>query len=599
MDNLIGQVLDNRYSIREIVGTGGMSVVYKAEDSLADRFVAIKVLKDDLLKDQVSRRRFLNESRAIAMLSHENIVDVLDVNFDGDTQYIVMEFLEGITLKEYLRIKGALSVEEALGYTEKILQALRHAHERGVVHRDIKPQNIMLLSDGNIKVTDFGIAHVSDSETITMTETAIGSVHYISPEQAKGLPSDEKSDVYSAGIMLYEMVTGKLPFEADSAVSVALMQVEQEAVRPSEIVATLPVGIEQIIIRSMQKNVKYRYQSADEMLKDIERYNENNAIVFNHLKPRPVSAEDFGDEEMSAKKKSSAKAVRRRRSIITAVVGAVLGALIAIIFSILAFVVYPNSVGDKRIQVPVLTGRDINDVLVDSDVIDNFEIVQEKKYSTTVPAGEIIQQSPARGSVEKGSKITVVVSLGDETTIVPQLIGQTRIAAQKAIKEAKLLYKIEMVERNDKEPGIVIDCAPSEGEQVAVETVITLYVSQKTEENTVIMVNLVGKTEDVATALLSANDLGYEIVYQNSTQPQGFVISQSPEEGSAVKKYSIVTLYVSTGVPPTTGGGEEDPGTDTPVDPENPETPDPEMPDPEIPDPEVPNPDPEGNGENN
>lgn len=300
-DRLVGTVLDGRYAVKEVIGTGGMSIVYKAEDTQEGRLVALKVLKEEFVREPKSRRRFLNESRAIAMLSHENIVDVLDVNFEGDVQYIVMEYLEGPTLKEYMVEHGALDVYDALHIVEQILSALKHAHERGVVHRDIKPQNIILV-DGNetVKVMDFGIAHVQNYSTITISDKAIGTVHYISPEQAKGRPADERSDIYSTGVILYEMLTGKLPFDADSAVSVALMQVQQKPVPPSQIVPDIPPAVEHIVMKAMRKNVEARYQNAGEMLEDIEKFRENPDVVLETTPPKAdpnYVAEDPRSEE--------------------------------------------------------------------------------------------------------------------------------------------------------------------------------------------------------------------------------------------------------------------------------------------------------------
>lgn len=284
MENYVGKRLDGRYEIRDVVGVGGMAVVYKAYDNIDDRIVAVKILKDEYLTNEEFRRRFKNESKAIAVLSHRNIVKVFDVSFGDRLQYIVMEYIEGITLKEYIEQKGVLDWREALFFSIQILRALQHAHDKGIVHRDVKPQNIMLLSDGTIKVTDFGIARFSHSETRTMTEKAIGSVHYISPEQAKGEITDEKADLYSIGVVFYEMLTGKLPFDADSAVSVALMQVNNEAAMPRTINPNIPLGFEQITMKAMQKNTRERYQSASEILMDLEELKRNPNVKFDYQK---------------------------------------------------------------------------------------------------------------------------------------------------------------------------------------------------------------------------------------------------------------------------------------------------------------------------
>lgn len=280
MDNYTGKRIDGRYEIQEVIGVGGMAVVYKAYDSIDDRIVAIKILKDEYLANEEFRRRFKNESKAIAVLSHPNIVKVLNVNYGDRLQYIVMEYVEGITLKEYIEQQGKLGIKETVHFTMQILRALQHAHDKGIVHRDIKPQNIMLLSNGNIKVTDFGIARFSYSDTKTMTDSAIGSVHYISPEQARGDATDDRADIYSVGVVMYEMLTGQLPFQSENSVSVALMQLQSDPKRPRELNSSIPVGLEQIVMHAMQKNANDRYQSAAEMLLDIEEFKRNPSIRF-------------------------------------------------------------------------------------------------------------------------------------------------------------------------------------------------------------------------------------------------------------------------------------------------------------------------------
>ena len=282
MENYCGKRLDGRYEIREIIGVGGMAVVYKAYDNIDDRIVAVKILKEEFLANEEFRRRFKNESKAIAVLSHPNIVKVYDVSFGDRLQYIVMEYVEGITLKEYIEQQKVINWKEAVHFVSQILLALQHAHDKGIVHRDIKPQNIMLLQDGTIKVTDFGIARFSRGDTRTMTEDAIGSVHYISPEQARGELTDDKADIYSVGVVMYEMLTGQLPFQSDNAVSIAIMQLQQEAKPPREINPEIPLGLEQITMRAMQKNPNNRYHSAAEMMLDIDEFKRNPSIKFNY-----------------------------------------------------------------------------------------------------------------------------------------------------------------------------------------------------------------------------------------------------------------------------------------------------------------------------
>ena len=288
-ERYVGVVFDNRYKIDKIIGVGGMAVVYKAIDLLMKRIVAVKMLRDEIAADEQSVRRFINESKAVAMLSHPNIVNIYDVSVRDNVKYIVMEYVEGITLKNYMTRKGVLSVKEIISYSEQILNALEHAHAKGIVHRDIKPQNIMLLKNGLIKVMDFGIAKLPNAETVTMTDKAIGTVYYISPEQASGHPIDARSDLYSLGVLMYEMGCARLPFDADSPVSVALMQVNEKALPPRKVNSALPVGLEQIVMRAMEKNPTDRYQNAKEMLKHLLRLKENPHIVFREVrkaKPR-------------------------------------------------------------------------------------------------------------------------------------------------------------------------------------------------------------------------------------------------------------------------------------------------------------------------
>lgn len=552
MDKLIGKVLNGRYIIKEIIGMGGMSVVYKAEDTLEDRFVAIKILKDEFVNEPKFRRRFLNESRAIAMLSHENIVDVVDVNFEGDIQYIVMEYIEGITLKEYINSKGPLSVEEALSYTKQILSALCHAHERGVVHRDIKPQNIMLLPDNRIKVTDFGIAHVSNFETVTMSEMAIGSVHYISPEQAKGLPTDEKSDIYSTGVILYEMITGRLPFESDTAVSVALMQVQQEPPKPSVYIPDLPIGIEQIIMKAMQKKVSYRYRNAKEMLDDIEAFEEDNSIIFDHT--ADISLDDSTkmiehikiDETPEERKKQMWK-----NRIFALCSGAAAAIILLTIGTILLFTL--GSEDSNLIEVPNLIDKSYEAVKEDISIIKYFTITEKQEFHDTVNQGYIISQNPLPGKkYEPGKEITVVVSMGKEMSIVPYIVdtapGQARVLLENAgLSLGKTTYQTSA----DIKEGFIISCTPECGSSVATGTVVDIVVSRSPETQTVQVPPLEGQTEYAAKTALTELGLLSDIrlTYDNSVA-EGIVISSSPSEGTEVKKGETVTLYISKGASP-------------------------------------------------
>ena len=282
MDNYIGKRLDGRYEITELIGQGGMANVYQATDVLDNRIVAVKILKREFSESDEFLRRFRNESKAIAVLSHPNIVKIYDMGFSEKLQYIVMEYIDGITLKEYIDSERVLNWKDAVHFIIQILRALQHAHNRGIVHRDIKPQNIMLLTDGTIKVMDFGIAKFAREESMTATDQAIGTVHYISPEQARGDVTDEKSDIYSVGVMFYEMLTGQKPFDTDNPVSIAVMHIKNIPVRPRDINPNIPSGLEEIIMHAMEKDAENRYQTASDMIRDIEAFKQNNQIIFGY-----------------------------------------------------------------------------------------------------------------------------------------------------------------------------------------------------------------------------------------------------------------------------------------------------------------------------
>jgi len=565
--------LNDRYSIVEIVGIGGMAVVYKAVDNLENRFVAVKILKDEFVKDERFRRRFLNESRAIAMLSHKNIVDVYDVNFEGDIQYIVMEFIEGRTLKEYIEVTGAISASEAIGYCKQILSALRHAHERGVIHRDIKPHNIMLLDDGTVKVTDFGIAHVSNFETITMTDTAIGSVHYISPEQARGLTTDEKSDIYSTGVMLYEMATGQLPFTAETPVSVALMQVQQEPQPPREINPNIPEGLEQIILKAMQKDPNRRYLQAKEFLIDLKILEDNRETVFDY-KFGPAAETPKEDEKTTeletpaqsekpkasnntkkspAKKKRKKKTARQyrmariRNKFLSATAGIFLGAILALLgYGVMDMMVHQFN--EDLVDIPSLVGKIAEDVINDPVYIRNFVFETEEVYDNTIGAGMIVEQNPSEGQYAAGTTIELKVSKGKREVQIPDVVNWEKAQAQLKLRQADLIVEIIQIQSSTVEEGFVIKTEPAVGLTVPVSTTVKLYVSYSSEMGQIYMPSVVGLKKELAVTALYQESL-YPIIREeyNDEVKAGFVISQSVEKDTIIDKGSDVIIYVSKG----------------------------------------------------
>lgn len=563
MNSMINTVLGGRYTILETVGVGGMSVVYKAVDSLENRFVAIKVLKPEFLSDERFRRRFLNESRAIAMLSHVNIVDVYDVNFEGDNQYIVMEYIEGRTLKEYMEFTGAIPIGEVFGYIKQTLRALRHAHERGIVHRDIKPQNIMLLDDGTIKVMDFGIAHVSNFETITMTDTAIGSVHYISPEQAKGLPVDDKSDIYSTGVMLYEMMTGVLPFTGETPVSVALKQVQTEPKKPSEVNPEILRGMEQIILKAMRKDPAERYQHAKEMLVDIKILEDNKDWVFDYpdtsvpVKEPEKPAEEEKQPEPApapAKKKKKKVTARQRkwriiRNKLLAVTAGVFLAVVLVMFGLGVMFTVVNQLNDDLIELPNLVGQVASDIMADPRYNSYFEFSDESRYDDTIGAGLIVEQSPEAGNYSRGTKVKLVVSNGKRTVTVPDVKDWEEAQAIVKLKQSDLLYEIVQTQSDSVEDGKVIRTEPASSTTVPVGTTVKLYVSFSTEATRVYVPGLVGYKESIARQTLEKSQLYYYSVryeYDDFVE-KGYVISQSIEKETIVDVSEEIIIVVSLG----------------------------------------------------
>ena len=499
MDKYIGKRLDGRYEIHELLGVGGMAYVYKAYDNIEKRWVAIKILKEELAGNSDFLRRFRNESKAIAVLSHPNIVKVYDVSFGDRIQYIVMEYIDGITLKQYIEQQGEIKWREALYFTVQILRALQHAHEKGIIHRDIKPQNIMLLEDGTIKVTDFGIARFSQAETQTMTDKAIGSVHYIAPEQARGGYINDKADIYSVGVMLYEMLTGQLPFVADNAVSVAIMQMQAEPTPPSRINPSIPKGLEEITMHAMEKNPAQRFPSAADMLEDVERFRRNPEIVFHYGEQvdrayAGTSADIYGNvqqnaapqkyndnyeyEEEYVRSKNGARASNIIKGIVAAVI--VVALVVGGIFGwryLQNLTTSTNKTSDE-IVLPKFVG-----MIYASDIEGNSEYADltfEITYGN-VPSkqpGEVLRQTPAAGmTVKKGKTVSLTVNGEAEQVVVEDVKGYKQQDAYDALKALNLSPKIQAVADDDTAVGYVVKTDPAAGSTVSTGTAVTIYVS--------------------------------------------------------------------------------------------------------------------------
>ena len=565
MDKYVGKRLDSRYEIKELIGCGGMANVYSAYDIIDDREVAIKILRDEFLSNEDFIRRFKNESKAVAVLSHPNIVKVYDVSFGDRIQYIVMEIIDGITLKEFIEQQHEINWKDAVHFTVQILKALEHAHEKGVIHRDIKPQNIMLLKDGTIKVTDFGIARLQKNSAHTITNKAIGSVHYISPEQARGDITDEKSDIYSVGVMLYEMLTGKLPFEADNAVSVAIMQLQSDPVLPREINQNIPEGLEEITLKAMQKKPSYRYETAADMLAAIDTFRKNPSIRFEYTyfnDNNPTKYIDAINFVKEAKPKSNYEDdysysldEKNRKSKRSKAINIVIGVGIAVVlFLILLGVGLVNGwfgAGGKDVDVPNFIGMKIENVVENSEYNFTWEIKQA--YDPNKTEGVIIDQDPKAGAkkVKEDAKIVLTVNSSGAKVSVPAVKGLTLEKAKAKIKDAGLLYEVLLVEDAETAIGIVKESDPAEGTEVVVKSIVKLFVSNGASEKTVNVPNVINKSLTEATNELVACSLkvSENIIRENSSKAKDTVLSTNPLPGVEVAEGSTITLTVSSGKP--------------------------------------------------
>lgn len=582
MDQYIGKMLDNRYEILERIGTGGMAVVYKAKCHRLNRLVAIKILKSDLAQNEEFRRRFNAESQAVAQLSHPNIVSVYDVSRGGDTEYIVMELIDGITLKQYMEKRGQLNWRESLHFITQIMRGLSHAHSRGIIHRDIKPQNIMVLRDGSVKVADFGIACLADSAQ-TMTQEALGSVHYISPEQARGDRPDARSDIYSSGVVLYEMLTGRLPFEGESAVSVAIQHLSSIPLAPREINPDIPEQLELICMKAMAPDLEHRYQSADAMIADLEAFRKNPDVemkfdlsdlrpeetdeptrpirtVSSHTVTVPVRTAEKSHVRRSEDDDESPASGGKRTVLIGAVVIAALTVVFLLFKSILGSFSAPAV---DQYQVPNVLGMTIEEAENDPRVKGIFEIEKAGSGSSEEYAeGQIMKQSPDSDETRKGSQlvIQVWVSVGEETGEMPKLENKSeqdaRILLEKLNKQYNLDLTVEAPEDQQRfsdeiTAGYVIETKPAEGETLRKGDTVTLIISKGPETTPVTVPKFVGLNIDETLAQLSSYGLtctASDVEVVDSDKPGGQIVWQSLEPTSKVDEWTTIKFQVSAGL---------------------------------------------------
>lgn len=604
MDKNIGKKLDGRYEITELIGEGGMADVYKAIDVVDKKTIAVKILKKEFAESEEFLRRFRNESKAISVLSHPNIVKIYDVGFSEKIQYIVMEYIDGITLKEYIENERVLSWKDAVHFVTQILRALQHAHERGIVHRDIKPQNIMMFTDGTIKVMDFGIAKFAREEGKTATDQAIGTVHYISPEQARGDVTDAKSDLYSVGVMLYEMLTGQKPFDTDNPVSIAVMHMHNIAELPRRINPDIPIPLEEIIVHAMEKNPDDRYQTAMEMIRDIDRFKADPDVRFgyitrssneegsktryfstlNEIPPdiqREIRRDEAAENDYNNNRLQQKTAVKtennypqnnniydtydedytdfdeeeepEKKSLFVPILSAVTVVVIMVAVFFIATLVKGVFSGNKQMNssefaMPNLVGMDFNQA---HEAYPNLDIQVDSTEYSDLEKDKIFEQSiPEGDGVKKGEIVKVKVSLGAKTVKVPNVINYHYITAGEALRAKGLEVEFQYQTNQEFEEEIVFDTEPAALEEVLPGSTVLVYVSKGSDVKEIKMEDFVGQDIEDARAQCGIWGIGVKVKEMDSSEDKGIILKQSIEKGEKVTADSTITFTVSSGKEP-------------------------------------------------
>ena len=563
MDQYPGIILEERYELQEMIGSGGMAVVYRALDNRLNRLVAVKIMRPELAKNDKFRVRFQTESRAIAKLSHPNIVGVYDVSHTDNIEYIVMELVEGITLKQYMNEHGPLDAATALSFSTQIAKALSHAHSKGIVHRDIKPQNILVVGEETIKVADFGIANLQ-SEVPDVENEAIGSVHYISPEQAKGLPVDERSDIYSLGIVMYEMLSGRLPFDGDDDRTIALKHLSAVPTPLREIVPSIPEPLVTIVRKAMQPTLEKRYQKADELVADLERFHRVLTGTSEEIggNVTPVGTAGEMTRENYAR--------RRRRAKVVSMLSGFFGVMAFILF--LGVFLWNYWLKDifspgQRITIPNFVGSYYDTIINSKNFSKSFNFDLLYEINPDVEKGIIISQQPEAGKSymlsDKGINVSLTISTGVMLTEIPDYVNHDYREATSELE--KLGFTVERIYASDNsiEKDFVVDISPAPGEKLPAGATVYVTISVGPEEETVIMPYLVGYSQPEAETLLEAYKLtlvSVSTVY-NDTIPAGAVVGQNVDAGTELPVYSRIYLQVSLG-PETTPAPETNEGMD-------------------------------------
>ncbi len=560
--NLVGRVIGNRYEIIEKIGEGGMATVYKAKCNILKRYVAVKVLRDEFTTDEEFIKRFNTEAQSAASLTHPNIVSIYDVGHEENIYYIVMELVQGKTLKDIINEDGALPWKWTLNVSIQVASALEMAHKNNIVHRDIKPHNIIITEDGIAKVTDFGIAKAVSNSTITAFGTTIGSVHYFSPEHARGGYTDAKSDLYSLGVVMYEMLTGRVPFDADTPVSIALKHMQEKPIEPIKLNPTIPYAVNKIIMKAMEKDPNERYQSATEMLKDLSMalknpegdFVEQKDFTNQYTQRIPTlgeqdyarNEESYSDEEEEQEENGKKMSKKKKAILITSII---IGIILIPIIGFFGTKALMDMGVPKDVELPNLVGKTIeeaNEELKDTDI----KLEQTEEFNAEVEAGKIISQDPPfvdGYTVKENSTIKIVVSKGTEKVIVENLKGKTYEEAAQILDKANL--KVEKVDQTSQtvEAGIVIDQEPGADEEVNAGDTVKLYVSSGTGIKQVEVENVVGKTEEEATSILTKAGLKVNVGYkEDSSKTTDTVLSQDPAAGEKIDEGSTVTIVVNT-----------------------------------------------------
>lgn len=571
-----GKIIDGRYEIIEEIGRGGMAIVYLAKCMVLNRYVAIKVLRPEYRDDAEFIKRFKIEAQSAGGLSHPNIVSVYDVGNEDDMEYIVMEYVEGITLKQYLATKGVLQWREAIDYASQICSGLEHAHKKGIVHKDIKPENIIITKEGILKITDFGIAKALNQGTIATGGLTMGSVHYFSPEQARGGFTDAKTDLYSLGILLYEMVAGKLPFEGESAISVAMQHLEKQPVRPSVYNPSIPRSLEAVILKAMKKEQGERYQSATHMLIDLKKVYVGSEVNYGDTpeltkkmpavspsgarqgtgNPRP-GANNTRPGANGGKRKPTPEEIKRNkkkkknRDTLAIVAGILVAILVfAVVFGVTSFMTGGSK---NEIECPELVNQTCENALKLIEGTKLRIVLADGRQITEDDLGIIVTQEPKSGrKIKSNAKITV--TLGDEPTEtekVPSVSGMSESNATKALKARGFDVRVEQQDNALVEAGRVISSHPSSGTAISKGATVTIYIStgkSSNDDEYTIVPSLIGKNESEAKQILERANLTLGEVQQvSSDKPKGTVVRQSEAEGNRVKKDKAIDIRISTG----------------------------------------------------